>query len=274
MNLMNDSVTSPVSIHTVLVRPKFSVNVGYASRAIANMGAKRLILIDPRCKLDQRAQEGAAGGFGPLSKATIYENWNEFLSAEGTGIRIGLTRRNGEHRVVEPLSEAVARMNQDSFFKDRKRDIYVVFGPEDHGLDAQDLSHTNWACSLPVFGEFQSMNLSQAVLLTLYILKSELKNLDTSEKASDLISTKEPYDFPEDLIRKWLVGLGFNLDLSTKKNAALRVSQMMARACPTFEETRLLKDILHQTLRKLELTQKTVSRSATDLSADTFDRTT
>ena len=48
-------------IDVVLVRTEYASNVGATARAMANMGADRLILIDPQCDVDLKAREAAAG---------------------------------------------------------------------------------------------------------------------------------------------------------------------------------------------------------------------
>ena len=50
----------PFDVRVVLVRPIYERNIGAASRAMANMGFKQLILIDPKCELTYEAQQAAA----------------------------------------------------------------------------------------------------------------------------------------------------------------------------------------------------------------------
>ncbi len=66
-------------IRVILVRPTFSGNVGAAARAVANMDASDLILIDPQCEIDESARQYAAGAQEWLRQARIYNSWNDFL---------------------------------------------------------------------------------------------------------------------------------------------------------------------------------------------------
>ena len=61
-------------LRVVLVRPKYSRNVGMVARAMANYGLKHLILIEPQCEINMDAHEGAAGGQGPLQKLWRHVN--------------------------------------------------------------------------------------------------------------------------------------------------------------------------------------------------------
>src|SRR5690349_16463745 len=88
------------NICVVLVGTLYPTNVGAAARAIANMGADRLILVQPQCEINSKARQGAAGAQKSLEDITIYKDWDEFYSREGDGIRIALTRRDGKQRQV------------------------------------------------------------------------------------------------------------------------------------------------------------------------------
>ncbi|NJL24175.1 MAG: RNA methyltransferase [Calothrix sp. SM1_5_4] len=80
-----------MKIHAVLVRSEYATNVGAAARALANMGGDRLILIDPRCELEEEARQMAAGAQQKLREATTHASWDEFYSHEQDGLRIALT---------------------------------------------------------------------------------------------------------------------------------------------------------------------------------------
>lgn len=233
-------------IRIVLVRPKFSVNVGYVSRVMSNMGAEHLILIDPRCKMDQRALEGAAGGQGPLRALTIFPSWKEFYAHEGDGHRIALTGKlvgaSGDKTFVEALSEV-------SGPESSSKNLYLFFGPEDLGFNNEDLDMMHFSCELPTFGKFKSMNLSHAVLIALFMLNSGGGFL--GPKADQVAAEVGPIDFPHELLERWLGVLGF--DLSNRKvSASTKLSRWLLRAVPSSEELKLLRDLLHQNIRKLE----------------------
>ena len=50
------------NLRIVLVRPKYARNVGMVARAMSNYGLKELILIEPRCEIDQEAREAIRRG--------------------------------------------------------------------------------------------------------------------------------------------------------------------------------------------------------------------
>lgn len=86
------------NLRIVLVRPKYPRNIGMVARAMSNYGAKQLILIEPRCELDEEAREGAAHAQAQLQKAMIYPHWQRFYEWEPEGIRIAFSARDGKRR--------------------------------------------------------------------------------------------------------------------------------------------------------------------------------
>lgn len=232
-------------LHVVLVRSEYAKNVGACARAMANMGAERLILIDPRCELDIEARQGAAGAQRVLADAIIYPDWKAFFAAEGDGLRIGLTRRGGKKRKVDPLEDWVQTPVTTE-------NLYLIFGPEADGLDAEDLAFVNHACHLPVFGEFASYNLAQAVLLTLYILRQKfppdaLLNQTTGQARPAV----QPFYFPDELIKRWLEAMGFDVE-ARRASAYLTLRRLFLQNEPTRHEIQVLEAILQQNIRKLK----------------------
>jgi tRNA/rRNA methyltransferase len=243
-------------VRVVLVRPIYERNVGSTSRAMANMGFKHLILIDPQCELTFEAQQAAATGQYALQNAKIYSNWDAFYSSEPRGIMLTTTARDGRGRQVEELGKTLQNLkNDDPHFtrtSDQELCIHLVFGPEDAGLNAKDISNSNFSCTIPTFGDNTSLNLSQAVLLALFIVRTELggdrTRLDGQQKPKAL--QKKPMVFPDQTLRTWLQEMGFNLD-NKKINVFTTLKRMMLQNIPSTKEFRVLEIVLQQSTRKL-----------------------
>ena len=109
----------------------------------------------------------------------------------------------------------------------------------------------NWVCHLPVFGEFSSLNLSQAVLLTLYIVRSHFGIEKEIHPLKGQNSPAErPLYFPDQLIKEWLTSMGFNVN-ARKASAFLTLRRLFLMNLPTRHEIQVLEAILHQNIRKL-----------------------
>lgn len=237
-----------MKIHVVLVRTEYSGNLGAATRAMANMGADRLILIDPRCAVNTQAKEMAAGAQDRLTRATVYPTWDEFYQSEDEGLRLALTRRGGRNRKVFALEEKLTEVAATSL----PETLYLIFGPEADGLDKDDLGFVNFAVHLPVYGEFASLNLSQAVLLALFVTRQTFKPEILPAQVKGLqVPAARPFYFPDQLLKNWLTAMGFDIQ-ARKASAYLTLKKLFLQNLPTQHEIQVLESILQQNVRKLK----------------------
>lgn len=235
-----------MKINAVLVRTENPSNIGAAARALANMGGDRLILIDPQCELNSKARQMAAGAQEQMKSVVVYPGWDAFYAAEGDGLRIALTRRGGRKRKVVPLPDQFTELKEQKFPA-----LYLIFGPEADGLNAEDLANANFACHLPVYGDFASYNLAQAVLLAFYIVRTHFppdvmpqQTKDENEPAA------QPFYFPDQLIKEWLTAMGFDVN-ARRASAYITLKKLFLQNLPTRHEIQVLEAVLQQNIRKL-----------------------
>lgn len=237
-------------VHVVLVRPLYSRNVGSVSRVMGNMGAQRLILIDAQCEIDYEARQGAAGAQTHLMEITQYKSWEHFFENEQHGVRIAFCAREKIESDTLTYEERILEIKNNSDLSGLP--IYLIFGPEDHGLSNDDVRLANFICALPTYGSFISLNLSHAVLLALYILKAEYNN--TPIQKNDL-SVEEPaaekFFFPEEVLQTWLQSLGFQFG-DRRTDAYKVLKRILLKNISSPKELRILEAILFQTVRKLQ----------------------
>lgn len=259
---------NPLSrVNVVLVRPMYPRNIGMCARSMANMGIGRLVLIAPQCELNYDAQQGATHAQEILKEAKIYSSLDAFYTDEGEGVRIALSGRAGELRTPVRLDVKLRELSKDSRFHGSDDPIYLIFGPEDDGLNDDEIRDAHHVCSLPTYGEFFSMNLSHAVMLTSYIVSSTLvpeggAPIKPSAKSSApksegelqkerLKAMRAPKYFPEQTIKTWLETLGFDVETHTV-NAARTLNRILLENEPTQDELRVLESVIQQTIRKLK----------------------
>lgn len=226
-------------LRIVLVRTQYPRNIGLVSRAMANFGAEKLILVQPQCKLALKARQGAAGGQGPLENATIYQSWEEFYTHEPEGLRLALSRRQGRRRPSVALPKLLKR--QDVSFNNP---VHLLLGPEDDGLNAEDLNLVHHLCYFDLPGEMKSMNLSHAAIVALQILSQHLTPFSPDNELATITN-------PEPALRRWLETLNFDLQTHTRWNALVMLQQLLMRAQPSADEWRRLTMIIEQTVRRL-----------------------
>lgn len=233
----------------VLVRPIYARNIGSVSRAMGNLGGDQLVLINPQCELDLSAREGAAGCQKFLEEAEVYPNLDDFFKNHERGLRISFSRRCGKNRKVSSWSEKAKSLFSEKEALSKQIPIYLFFGPEDSGLSEEDNENVHHVCSLPVYGDFASFNLSHAVQLALFIFQSH-----TPEIGSETVSAKEevlPVSLPDEVLRQWIEAIGFDLS-HDRVNAYTVLRKMILRSCPNDKEVRILNSALRQTLSRID----------------------
>jgi TrmH family RNA methyltransferase len=254
-------------INVVLVRPMYPRNIGMCARSMSNMGVSRLVLIAPQCDLDYEAQQGATHAQEILRSARIYASLEEFYASEGEGVRIAMSGRAGELRAPERLDVMLAKAKESSRLFGTSDPIYLFFGAEDDGLSDTEIKDAHHVCLLPTFGEQYSMNLSHAVMLSLYLVVSKLVPQAAAPEKLSAKSTKlksegelqkeklkaahAPKYFPEETIKNWLETLGFDVQ-SHRVNAARTIKRLLLENEPTQDELRVLESVIQQTIRKLK----------------------
>ncbi|MGE4263595.1 MAG: RNA methyltransferase [Desulfovibrio sp.] len=152
-------------LRVVLFRPKYAENVGSVARAMLNMGARRLVLVDPQgYDLDRAAPLATVHARHILENALVVGTLAEAL--ESASLVIGTTARTGGWRkgLLTPAKaapEVLSRLHEGG-------SAALVFGPEDRGLTNEETSLCDQLVMIPASPDCTSLNLSQAVLILLY----------------------------------------------------------------------------------------------------------
>lgn len=250
-----------MNINIVLVRTIYPSNIGSVARVIGNMGASRLILVNPQCEIDSKARSSAAGAQDWLNNRTVYPDLTSFYKAEGEGLRIALTRRSGKLRSTRPLTDILDIFEAEA---GALPPIYLFFGPEDNGLDASELELVNFCCSLPVPGKFKSMNLSHSVLLSLYLVQS----LNKSKSFAPTPQLTPAY-FPEETVKEWISAMGFDWK-KRRRSAFDSVKKILLASTASSRQIKVFEAILQQSIRKMRSSQSKDSDLETSINQSVF----
>jgi TrmH family RNA methyltransferase len=236
----------------VLVRTESSGNIGASARALANMGGGRLILVDPRCEPhNDESRRAAAGAQSALDHVITYKSWDDFNAHEPLAVRWALTRRQGKLRSPQSISAVCSELSHH-FDSARERTIFLMFGPESSGLTTSEIESAHASIQLEVFGDFQSLNLAQAVLLALYQVQKSLRRLSPAEAGNVTREEVEHVEFGdfrqlEPLLKIWLEQMGF--DWRKRRSSALKTLMRTIRSShPSTHEVHVLKSIWSKAL--------------------------
>lgn len=252
-------------IAIVLHRPIYPRNVGMCARALANMGGTRLIIVGRTEPLGDEAKQGAAHAQDVLREAKHYATLAEFYASEGEGVRIALSGKDARLKVPDDLESTVVEALRDPSHRlhDNGDTIYLIFGTEDDGLSAEEMDLCHYVCRLPTFSDVNSLNLSHAVLLATYIVRTAITRASAGADAEaatvdsaghpDALSPARPeaVAYPQQLIHEWLLLLGFDLS-SPRITIEKALNKIFLSRAPTGEELRLFSNVLNQTIRRLK----------------------
>ena len=267
-------------VHVVLCRPIYPRNVGMCARAIGNMGAGRLIIVDRTDPLGDESKQGAAHAQEILREATFYPSMQDFYAGETEGVRIAMSGKDwrlGDTPKLASTLDVELASDLSAPHLLRTSPIYLIFGTEDDGLSPEEMELCHYVCRLPTFTEINSLNLSHAVLLALYIVRMSLTTAGALAMNSVSETTKVEPDassgvasvtsapaanvaYPQKLIREWLLGLGFDLS-SPRINIEKTLNRVLLGRAPTQAELRVLNNVLQQTVRRLGLGRDDSDRS-------------
>ena len=154
------------NVIVVLVGTLYSGNVGSVCRAMANMGLSRLTLVAPRI-LDgwEEGRRLAVHATDILDARREVATLDEAL-ADCAAV-VGTTARGGLYRAtVQPprvLAPEILRLAAQA-------PVAIVFGREDQGLHNDEIARCTHLIRIPVDPRYQSLNLSQALLIVAYEL--------------------------------------------------------------------------------------------------------
>lgn len=152
-------------VQIVLVKTRFPENIGMAARACANMGCPGICLVDPeRWEREKAAPLATPKGQNLLDKVLVSPTLAKAVGS--SSLVLGTTARTGGWRKALLAPGQAAREVAAALA--RGENVSLVFGPEDRGLNNEEITHCQRLVTIPTDAAASSLNLAQAVLLMLY----------------------------------------------------------------------------------------------------------
>jgi TrmH family RNA methyltransferase len=153
----------PRRVCVVLVSTRNPLNIGAAARAMSNFGIRNLRLVKP---FDPgfREARSAVGAAATLQDARVFSSVSEAV-ADCTLV-IGTTGGRDRHldKSLRRLQDAAPLVAKET----ARGNVAILFGSEKRGLSNDDLSYCHWTMHIPTAADHVSMNLGQAVAVSLY----------------------------------------------------------------------------------------------------------
>jgi TrmH family RNA methyltransferase len=220
-------------IAIVLVSPRNPLNIGAAARAMSNFGFFDLRLVNAY----DVAYEEARSAVGAAELLRGARNYNSFAEAVADrALVVGTT--SGNHRdlalPLHALPDAPAIPDGAA----------LVFGSEKFGLSREDLAYCHWLLRIPAREEHASMNLGQAVAVTLYELIRQEREPPLNGPAR---AAQESLARMELLMTEMLRESGYRLTPST----VLKLRRMIRRLEITPKDSEMWQGMFRQVLWRL-----------------------
>lgn len=234
------------ALSVILARPRFPANIGSTARVCANFEVKRLAVVAPtRDWRVPEAQKLAVGAAGRVLDS-ITESQSLAAAIGSAGLAVGFTRREGEHRTQTVELAGLAEL----IFGSGAREVALVFGNEETGLDDDELMACSHFCRIPTGESLPSMNLSHAVALVTGRLYDDLARLGREPVTSALgrVTRTEPAPMEEmhGFFAHWrelLVQCGLT-EAGNPDRMLRRLERFFYRAQPSLREVRLIRGLL------------------------------
>ena len=231
-------------IRVVLVQPTHPGNIGATARAMANMGIRRLVLVQPRDFPSAEATARAAGADHILADAVVVDDLDQAISDCELVIGASARSRSIEWPELTP-PEAMEKAAQTS----RHAQVALLFGRESRGLTNRELDRCHYLVRIPVNPDFPSLNLASAVMVLLYELRTALTKEvmpateESTPKASEKLATAEEMQHFYQHLQQLFTLLQFNQHRPTAK-LHRKLTRLFNRAQPHAREIRILRGIL------------------------------
>jgi TrmH family RNA methyltransferase len=232
-------------ITIIFVEPENKENLGLVARVMKNFGFNKLILVNPKCKIDLKAFFVSKHANDVLKNAKITKSipFKSFDYVIGTTAKI-TTDYNIIRAPLTPkkAAEKIARIND-------KR-IAILIGREGIGLKNKELEKCDFTITIPT-SDYKTLNVSHALAIILYeIFNKNFKGFVEITPASRI---------EKEIIMKKIKNLLSNLEFKTssrKRTQVLVWKRLLGKSELTKREAYAILGFLSKIEEKIECKQE------------------
>lgn len=228
-----------MSIRIVLVGTTHPGNIGAAARAMKNMGISDLALVNPKYFPHDDATARASGASDILVNAVVVSSLAEALTD-----CIYVAGASARSRSIDWPSAGPRECAQRMRLESRNGAVAAVFGPENNGLNNDDLDLCHTLLTIPTAPDFSSLNLAMAVQVLTYewLVAGHDSEMTDGECREPLATGEEMENFYSHLERV-LTDIEF-LNPGSPRPLMRRLRRMFMRSGPDKNEVNILRGIL------------------------------
>ena len=151
-----------INPYIILIEPQLDENIGAVARAMLNFEFCNLRLIKKKWSVNKKSLRMSAGAEIILKNAKVFQNLKD-ATKDLHYLCATTNRKRSLNLPVFDLKKVIKEMKQ---IKNKR--IGIVFGPERSGVNNDDISLCDKIINIPLNKKFNSLNLSQSVLLIVY----------------------------------------------------------------------------------------------------------
>lgn len=227
------------NLRIVLVRPKFSGNIGAAARAMSNCGIRELHLVNPATINRKEVDTFAVHARDVVEGMAVHETLQDAIGP--CGFVVGTTCRKSPYRSSGGSLDVISPLIVSRLVNNR---VALVFGPEDTGLTNKDLFYCNRLLRIPTDKGFASLNVAQAVLLSCHAVFS-VYGQTVEQPVDPRLATGERQQFMLDRLEEALSQIDF-LNPENPDHIMLALRDIFGRAGLHDRDVQILLGIAHR----------------------------
>ena len=177
-------------IQFILNKPQLSENIGMSIRSIGCFGFKDLNLVNPRNPWPNEKGLSSSKHFSSIAKSV--KTFSSIPEAtKKSDLIIATTVRQRDFNIPQIKIKDINKMNA--------RNISILFGQENNGLNNQEISFSNYILTLPTLNK-RSLNLSHTISVVAYEL-SQLEILKFDQNKVSLLKSDQIENFVNFLMK-------------------------------------------------------------------------
>lgn len=228
-----------MSIRIVLVGTTHPGNIGAVARAMKNMGLGDLALVNPKHFPHHDATVRASGATDVLDSARVVSSLRDALAD-----CVYVAGSSARSRTIDWPSMAPRECAQRMIMESEKGTVAAVFGPENSGLNNDDLDLCHRLVTIPTNPEFNSLNLAMAVQVLTYELRlAGNRDAGPEFQSSDSPATGQEMEHFYTHLERVLTDLEF-LKPDNPRYLMRRMRRLFVRARPDKNEVAILRGFL------------------------------
>jgi TrmH family RNA methyltransferase len=225
-----------VIVRPVLVRPRRDGNVGAVVRVAANFGVAEVVVVDPACDLEgnefRRMTMGAETRVAVRTVASLAE------AVADTEVVVATTSgRDRDPRHLATPDEIAERLRAGE-----ASSVALVFGSERGGLTHEELRSSHMLLTIPADPGFPTLNLVQAVAITLSALLRHDFAPPRRDDPLDAPASAADFDTAMAHLERVLIETSF-LERTNPGRVTRQIRNLLGRAVPTRREVAIVRGL-------------------------------